>query len=1135
MNIGYVFDLTGSVSKADLQIPYVSGLHLCDLHNSINIKDIITFRDDVYGNYYSNESINKHILFFIVNNKSELLKTLSDCVANIQDDDTNFNQTDYDIHIICCFKSMNDVSESNFENVVTCQKSNKVCVFSWFVDEYDFRGNKIEETRIKHAVVRMMSMVCNNRNLLPIRHMDKHGNPIYNLFGDFSICYDDNELTASANEYYKYINIQHLLNLSDNSIKEYYDENVKPNIKDNKALEDKISSTSDNFLFKNRVKIESSTITEKTQNILLKTSDNDEDYLINSVDNSIVFLEELSKKQRWQLENTDGYLKEYYNAVDHDNDGAGQLTINQQFIDSLYKTYKIHKRVKLNEINNEISKNRKIQIEPFKVKIDKYLLNYLNKQDNTNYSSLNVNLLDQDVQHHCSNIDLGIAFLDYLADGHVDYLVDQEVSVGDVCIDSIRRAIEEQKRLRLLEYNESEKEINERIFCSNSDEEPSPVRKKLDSCDENIEKNKQTIMECDNELTKWFIIKDNKKKWSARLTSYVTIGFFALFAVLFLFITWKFIGFSFWRLLWSVFIAGMGVGIGMYISKRIERKKDAAFKAIKQAKEKKKTIMLQCVNDVKKIIEKRYKFLMSFHGLKTINELYEYVIWKKKDLEDFRKAIFKLLLDYYAKTLSKLGKGSDDTNTIMLKDTDVISAIFGNNHEKDVAYCFAGEGAKLLNAFEKYRRNKVLFETERFDIVDNTPYDFNKDEIAEEIIEPIKDHSQKGIVYTELNEQSILPSSTSDVEIEDINQGACGDCYFMATLAAIANTHPEYIIDEKNGMIEELDAEHKFFRVKFYDKNGNRFNVDINNKFWNINNIPYYAGKGKRMYGENTYDPWVMAVEKAWAKVNNNGYDGIVGSATTRRLEYSYAVTGKSAYYCMTANVSDKNVLLEKMHKHFLTNKLPITLYSADSDDNAFRNKDQYIVTNHAYALKAMHENTFDIYNPWNSHSDTEQVLGKHYKNVDIDFIMNNFDVVVFFGIKESEFDSFEQDLSNKKYRYDKLSTELDDILDAKFNQIGLTKHSFDELIINVLDKVYNGTSYLFNKNKLKEVIGLEGVEGTLNLFIEYNTGDKKAYNKLNEYIKTRETKISVISKNDDKHIITIFRLSPQFLSSNFK
>ncbi len=72
----------------------------------------------------------------------------------------------------------------------------------------------------------------------------------------------------------------------------------------------------------------------------------------------------------------------------------------------------------------------------------------------------------------------------------------------------------------------------------------------------------------------------------------------------------------------------------------------------------------------------------------------------------------------------------------------------------------------------------------------------------------------------------------------------------------------------------------------------------------NKNGKPFYAGKGKPTDHEgNTYDPWIMAVEKAWAKANNAGYDGIEaasgdGVERHRKVEYSFAINGKNAFYC---------------------------------------------------------------------------------------------------------------------------------------------------------------------------------------------------------------------------------------------
>ena len=281
-----------------------------------------------------------------------------------------------------------------------------------------------------------------------------------------------------------------------------------------------------------------------------------------------------------------------------------------------------------------------------------------------------------------------------------------------------------------------------------------------------------------------------------------------------------------------------------------------------------------------------YDHLLAYHGLKTIIELIDFTKWKREDLISFRKALFKLMLRYLLDASNNQKTPINDDNTFELYDADVDTLLFGpEGNRRNVPYCFAQEGFSMTETFNEFRNNKVRFETTR-GYFNFTSQQYSLGELSKldaEVIPCMSVHADSGILYTPLREASVLPADVSDVEMDDIHQGQCGDCYFMATLAAIAQRKPEYIIG-KNGMVEELGEDHKYFRVKFYNKDGNRVSVDIDNRFWNQDNHPKYADKGTSKTDPSAYDPWVMAVEKAWAKVNGGGYDNIEGARSDGKV-----------------------------------------------------------------------------------------------------------------------------------------------------------------------------------------------------------------------------------------------------------
>ena len=258
-----------------------------------------------------------------------------------------------------------------------------------------------------------------------------------------------------------------------------------------------------------------------------------------------------------------------------------------------------------------------------------------------------------------------------------------------------------------------------------------------------------------------------------------------------------------------------------------------------------------------------------------------------------------------------------------------------------------------------------------------------------------------------------------------------------------------------------------------------------------------------------------------------------------RRVEYSFAVTGKSAFYCWTKKVPDENKLLKMMKKHFLEDHLPITLYSASEEDSDFSAADPNLVHNHAYALQTIHDDdTFDIFNPWNSNGADEDVEGKHFEKVNIKFIKNNFDVVVFFGIQEADFDSFERDLT-QNVTEDEMYKSIEKVLHVNFDELSLNVLDFEELMTEEdKEKFFSYSNYLFNRNKIRDVRGVDG-----GFHLAFFEGGKQgicdnANEEIYDYLKAKlpiNTSLQMLQRDDDKQCLTLFRLSPHYVLDNFQ
>ncbi|MEO1271360.1 MAG: C2 family cysteine protease [Myxococcota bacterium] len=236
-------------------------------------------------------------------------------------------------------------------------------------------------------------------------------------------------------------------------------------------------------------------------------------------------------------------------------------------------------------------------------------------------------------------------------------------------------------------------------------------------------------------------------------------------------------------------------------------------------------------------------------------------------------------------------------------------------------------------------------------------------------------------------------NTTTDAEagikLNDVQQGALGDCYFLATLAAVARTRPE--------RIKEIITDHGdgTYTVNF-TLSGIFSNytepVTVDSSFWrNSADTPIYAKEGDTSSADGP-ELWVMIIEKAWAKLHG-GYGEITGSKADH--DARLAITGKEAEYISPSGMT-ADELFNKVKAHFKDNDKPIIFWSnkGGKDNPKAEKKLQAdgVVGNHEYVLQGVNEanKTFSLYNPWGS---------DHLENKDADFIKKHFQKVRFLDI----------------------------------------------------------------------------------------------------------------------------------------
>ena len=137
---------------------------------------------------------------------------------------------------------------------------------------------------------------------------------------------------------------------------------------------------------------------------------------------------------------------------------------------------------------------------------------------------------------------------------------------------------------------------------------------------------------------------------------------------------------------------------------------------------------------------------------------------------------------------------------------------------------------------------------------------------------PMVDPLPRAVDVLVTNQEHInLPLfSSSGPQYTDIDQGAVGSCYFLARLASLSKTQPQYIRD----MIVDLGD--GTYAVQFFFQNGAKTFVRVDNSLYQDpgTNRPKYTDLG----AENSI--WAAIIEKAWAihrYGTNASYDDIAG------------------------------------------------------------------------------------------------------------------------------------------------------------------------------------------------------------------------------------------------------------------
>jgi len=120
----------------------------------------------------------------------------------------------------------------------------------------------------------------------------------------------------------------------------------------------------------------------------------------------------------------------------------------------------------------------------------------------------------------------------------------------------------------------------------------------------------------------------------------------------------------------------------------------------------------------------------------------------------------------------------------------------------------------------------------------------------------------------------VIADDTGGIELHDIGQGTLGDCYFLAALAAIANSHPDILYD----MFEERQTWKSNVYTTRWLVNGQVSHISVDNMVPASSRNSYFA----KPSDEGEW--WTVILEKAWAKIFGS-YAAIEGGQMAEALQ----------------------------------------------------------------------------------------------------------------------------------------------------------------------------------------------------------------------------------------------------------
>ncbi len=208
-----------------------------------------------------------------------------------------------------------------------------------------------------------------------------------------------------------------------------------------------------------------------------------------------------------------------------------------------------------------------------------------------------------------------------------------------------------------------------------------------------------------------------------------------------------------------------------------------------------------------------------------------------------------------------------------------------------------------------------------------------------------------------------LRSDEGQLEYDDVEQGAIGDCYMVSALSAVLWADNDFLV--RDGLIREIthaDGTVSHYAVRLYDAWGDPQDVLVDAQMMRKYGRPLYA---RSMDSDKGAEEWgISLVEKAYAKWHGSYQDiGDGGWAG----DVMQALTGSTAVYKSIRNFYSDSSMLKAM-RDAVADDRPVVAGTWGKDDGV-----DYTGTGvyawHAYTVLDADpdEGTVTLRNPWGS------------------------------------------------------------------------------------------------------------------------------------------------------------------------